>query len=98
MTDDSPQRPEGDELYVLGAILGLEREAAWALLDACRWADHAGAVRTYGYPKDNALAPPMVERLADPRWIEDALEIAEEDAPAEAVEALRRRLEELSDA
>lgn len=96
ISDDSP--PDAiDELDVLATTLDLCREEAAALLDACRWADHASAVRTYGYPKDNALPPPMAQRLSDPRWLEDALEIAEEDAPAEALEALRRRLREVGD-
>lgn len=62
--------------------------ALWPFLGL---AEQARLVRVYGYPKDNALPPPLPSRLLDSRFVFDLREALDEaqDVPLSRSDLLR---------
>lgn len=76
-----------EELCWLGARLGEARaELLWPHVE---WAEQRRLMARHGYPSDNALPPPLVERLQDPVFVGYIRESVEDEADEEAAEALR---------
>jgi hypothetical protein len=49
-----------------------------------QWLDQQRAIARYGYPKDNAIPPPLCERLDDPDYVEALAALCEEADEVEA--------------
>lgn len=58
--------------------LGLSDAQAEGLLFASHWADHQWATSRFGYAKDNAIPPPLQQRLYDRRYVGVLLESLED--------------------
>ncbi len=75
-----------EELAWLGARLGEARaELLWPHVE---WAEQRRLMARHGYPSDNALPLPLVERLQDPVFIEYIRESIDDEADEEAASAL----------
>ncbi len=68
-----------DPISVLEQVFGLETNDAEDLLQLTFEVDQSIAIRLYGYPKDNLIPRPMVERVADVEYLRQLLVEAEED-------------------
>lgn len=74
-------------------------DALWPHLEV---AETERLYRVYGYPKDNAMPPPLRDRLRDPAFLADALMSLHDDmltqpsADARRLEHLQQQLKRLA--
>ena len=81
----------------LAARLGVDQARARRALMLTHWVDHERAVARHGYPKDNALPPPLPARMADAGYVQAMIEAEreEEDPDGVLLLALARWLERI---
>lgn len=79
-----------NDLQIVAELLGVDDGDAMIVLGLCDWVDHEIAIAMYGYPRDNVIAPPVAERLADPDYLDRLVAAAQADdeVPREIVDLL----------
>ena len=84
-----------NDLEVVAELFDLDDEDAMIVLGLCDWVDHQIAIARHGYPRDNVIAPPIAERLADPEYLARLARIAREDeeVPPRILQALVEKLD-----
>lgn len=68
-----------NDLATIEHVLSVDEEVATVILGLCDWVDHELAIERFGYPKDNVIAAPMSERLADRSYLERLIAVAKSD-------------------
>ncbi|RAL20873.1 hypothetical protein DL240_14410 [Lujinxingia litoralis] len=58
-----------DPIALICERLDVPPELAEDILLLTHWVDQELATTRYGYPKDNAIPPPLHQRLADPAYL-----------------------------
>lgn len=82
-----------DDLDWLIEEVGLDEDTALDLLNAVDWAEMKRMIDKFGYPKDNAMAPTLPARLADPRFIAECRRSIADQGDAGLSGAFERVLE-----
>ena len=84
MTVD-PTRPGADDVWLVQRLGERLAQLIWPYIEL---AESERLQRTYGYPKDNALPPPLPTRLCDPHFVASLRRAVDDDdeAPDELTE------------
>lgn len=95
----SPHSTRDDHAWLLEHADEATADDLWPHLEV---AETERLYRVYGYPKDNAMPPPLRERLCDEAFVTDALMslhddmITQEPADARRLERLQQQLKRLA--
>lgn len=85
----TPDPPRDDHGWLLARLPVADVDLLWPHLE---WAEARRLVALHGYLKDNAIPPPLADRLADPAFVADVHASIDDEADAEAACALEALL------